>query len=404
MMFALTWRNLWRNRRRTAIVVASICFAVMLAVVMRSMQAGVFDQLVRNLVGYHSGYLQVHAKGYWDERVPDNSMSSDEAFMNGMAEAPGVTGLIPRLEGFALASGDSTSRGCQVIGTDLDKEAGLMRLREMLVAGEIPMDGSGGLLLAEGLAEKLWLHVNDTIVLVGQGYHGSLAAGKYPIKGLLHFGVPQMNNSIAYLDMRSAQAFFGTGQRVTSLVIIIQDPDRMSNLAARLRVLAGEGFEVMTWKDMMPEIEGHIRADAASLSVWTGVLYLIITFGMFSALLMMMAERKYELGMLEALGMKKRWLIRGLFLESLLLGGSGIILGGLMALPIVALMREHPPRFSGEMARAFERFGFEPVFPTLLDGAIFMKEGAVVFMLVILVGMYPAWVVLRSDPVKAMKR
>ena len=81
MIGKLTWRNLWRNHRRTLITMASISFAVVLAVLMKSLQKGVFDNLIQNVVSFYSGYVQVHKKGYWDEQVIENSFALNDTLL-----------------------------------------------------------------------------------------------------------------------------------------------------------------------------------------------------------------------------------------------------------------------------------------------------------------------------------
>jgi putative ABC transport system permease protein len=160
----------------------------------------------------------------------------------------------------------------------------------------------------------------------------------------------------------------------------------------------------MTWKEMMPDIENHIRADSAGFYIWTGILYLIIAFGIFSTLLMMTTERKYEFGMLVAIGMKKIRLGMMLLSEALLITIMGTLTGILMGVPLVWYFRYRPIRFKGQVARAYEQFGFEPIFPAVFEANIFITQALIVFILAFIIGLYPIWSVSRIDPVKAMKK
>ena len=166
----------------------------------------------------------------------------------------------------------------------------------------------------------------------------------------------------------------------------------------------GPHYEVMSWKEMMPEVENHIRSDAVSLYIWMGILYLIIAFGIFSTLLMMVAERRYELGMLVAIGMKKTRVALMLFLETILITLSGVLVGVVFATPVVWYMREHPLRIGGEGGRAFAKWGFEPILPTMLDSETFLLQSGIVTGIALLIGLYPAWKAMRTNPVAAMKK
>lgn len=404
MTLLLTWRNLWRNRRRTLITLSSVAFAVMLAVVMQSFQKGVFDHLVNNVVSFYYGYLQVHKKGYWDEQVLDNSFEYNDTLVRQTARVPHVTGVVPRLETFILVASGNTSKGCLLAGTDPEAETALTGLGNRLTSGSLFGKDEAAAVIAEGLAGRLKLKSGDTLILLGQGYHGALAAGKYPIRGIVRYGSPSLNESMVFLPLAEAQQLLQAEGNITSLSIRIDDPRQLETVQASLASLAGTGYEVMNWKELMPDISSHIRADRSSFYVFTGILYLIIAFGLFGTILMMTSERRYEFGMLIAIGMKKRVLGSMLLGESMLITLMGVLTGLLLSLPLVTYFAKYPPRLSGNMARVYEEFGFEPVFPAALEPGILINQSAMVLALALLAGLYPLWHIRRLDPVTAMKR
>lgn len=403
MIEKLTWRNLWRNRRRTIITMSSITFAVMLAVVMKSLQDGVFNNLVKNVVSFYSGYIQVHKKGYQEEQVLENSFILSDSLIKRI-EQPSVNEVVPRLESFALASTGNTTKGCMVVGTDPEKENRLTALKSKLIQGAYFNNSENVVLIAEGLAKRLNLSVNDTTVLLGQGYQGTVAAGKYTVKGIVKFGQPQLNDGIVYLPLPAAQNFLSAENIVTSLALAIDDPSDLDIIQKTISLKTGNKYEVLTWKQMMPDIENHIHADEAGFYIWTGILYLIIAFGIFGTVLMMTAERRYEFGMLIAIGMKKIRLGRMLIAETVLISICGTAMGMLISLPVVLYLQKNPIRFTGRMAKAYEQFGFEAIFPARFNTNIFLSQSIVVLILALIIGIYPLWHVSRLNPVTAMRK
>jgi ABC-type lipoprotein release transport system permease subunit len=383
---------------------ASITFALVLAVVMQSFQKGVFDNLIINVVGYYSGYIQIHSKGYWDEPVLDNCFSFNDSLSNKLGQNPAITAIIPRLETFVLASNGNTTKGCMLVGTAAEQENKLTQLETKLVKGQYLNDQEEAVLVAEGLAKRLNVSVNDTLVLFGQGYHGSMAAGKYNIKGILKLASPQMNDAFVYQPLTATQYFLSAENRLTSLALGISDVGKLEEILESLHQDFGKQYEVMSWKQMMPEIENHIKSDGVSFYIFTGVLYLIIGFGFFGTVMMMTVERKHEFGMLIAIGMKKHKLQLVLFGETLLMTVLGVLFGITISLPLVIYLQKYPIKFSGKMAAAYERFGFEAVFPTTLNVNIFITQALIVFVISILVGVYPLWNIHKLDTIEAMKR
>lgn len=403
-LLKLAWKNMWRNRHRTAITMAAIFFAVILSVLTSSLQEGVFDNLIKNVVSFYSGYIQVHKKGYWDERILDNTFESTAILEARILQQANVAAVTPRLESFALASANELTKGCMVVGISPERENSITALRSKLVTGDYLIEDDDGMLLGEGLAHRLNLGLHDTLVLIGQGYHGATAAGKYPIKGIVKFGSPDLNNQSLFLALPAAQALFGAEGMLTSYVLSLKNPTLLDLTARDVRAAIGNIYETMTWEEMMPEVIQHIQTDKGSMFIIQGILYLLICFGIIGTLLMMMVERKYEMGMLVAIGMKKLKLMQLLMLESVLTVFSGCVLGIGASIPIVYYLYRYPIRFTGDFAKAYADFGFEPIFPTSTETRIFVTQGLIVLALGLLLSLYPMIKVAQLNPVKAMKK
>ena len=404
MILKLIWRNLWRNSRRTLITMASIAFAVLFAIIMKSFQNGVFNNLIKNVVGYYSGYVQIHQKGYWDEQVLDNCFALDNSLIKKLKQNSQINVIVPRLETFVLISKGNLTKGCMLVGTDAVKENELTQLKNKITKGTYFQNKEEVVILAEGLAKRINAAVNDTIVLFGQGYHGVMAAGKFKIKGIVHLASPAMNDAFVYLPLSATQYYLSAENRVTSLSLGIDNPEKMNTIVQNLQPSIGKNYEVMPWQEMMPEIANHIKADGFSFYIFSGILYLIIGFGLFGTILMMTVERMYEFGMIIAIGMKKSKLKMILLGETFLITLLGVILGILLSMPSVIYLQEKPIRFSGEIAKAYEQFGFEAIFPAELDLNIFFTQSLIVLFMAILIGLYPLWFVSGLNPVNAMKK
>jgi len=404
MLLTLAWRNIWRNRSRSLITMASVTSAVVLATLTVSLQKGVFDNLIANVVSFYTGYVQVHRAGYWKEQTLENSFLLSDSLDQKIRNAAGVQHSTPRLEAFALLSSGEKTKGCLVAGIAPESEDLVTHLKRKLVDGQFLTDSSRQLLVSEGLARRLGAGVGDTLVLLGQGYFGSTAAGKYAVGGLLHFGSPELNDQLVFMPLARSQEWLDAPGLATTLVISPEIPSKNAATAQNLRqAFSKDEFEVMRWEEMMPDIEEHIRTDTASSKIILGVLYLLISFGIFATLLMMLVERRREFGMLVALGMKKIQLAQVVLTESVLLTLTGCFAGLLLSLPIVWWLREHPIRIGGETGKIYEKFGFEAVFPAAFEPGVFIEQAIVVLIVGLVLAIYPVMNVLRLKPVEAMR-
>nr|WP_288934638.1 ABC transporter permease [uncultured Allomuricauda sp.] len=404
MFLKLAWLNIWRNRRRTLITVASVFFAVLLAITFRSVTDGVYENMIHNVVSYSSGYLQIHKKGYWDEQSIDNSFEADEQLSKKLLNNPKITYLMPRLETFALSSFADKTKGVMVLGIDPVSEKEVNRLNEKIIEGQyFESNNVDHILIGSGLAEQLNTKVNDTLVLIGQGYHASSAAGKFKIDGILKLGSPELNSNVIYMPLQASQYLYGAENRLTSLSIMLgKTSDLESSKRAVENTIDIEAYEVMTWKQMMPEMDQFIEADSAGHYIIIGILYFIISFGLFGTLLMMTFERNREFGILIAIGMKKRLLAYVVLLESIMISLMGCLMGVLAGILIVHLFTENPVQFSGSLREVYEDYGFEPIIYFSGHIRIFITQTLIILVLAILLALYPGFKILWLKPVDAI--
>jgi ABC-type lipoprotein release transport system permease subunit len=404
IIFLMAWRNIWRNKRRSVITISSIFCAVFFAVFARSFQIGVYNKMIENMVGMYTGYLQVHQDGFWKEQSIDNSFILDAELIDLISTSENIGNFNERLESFALTVSNNLTKGAIVIGVDFKKEDQLMKLHSKMKSGEFPSDTSNVILLSEGLAEYYTLEVGDSLILMGQGYHGSSANGIFHIQGIIRLPVPNLNDRMIFMPLLAAQELYDAPGRLTSLVLQVDEPSNLSRTKnLLLKKMDLDKYELLDWRSLLPELVQTIQADSAGGIIILGILYMIITLGILGTLLMMTAERMYEFGILVSIGMKKGKLIITLLIESLMMGLLGVILGVIGVSPVRYYFYLNPIRLQEKAAESVEAFGFEPIIPASLDMNIALNHSCIVLLIVLLCSIYPIITILRLHPVKAMK-
>jgi ABC-type lipoprotein release transport system permease subunit len=399
----LAWRNLWRNKKRTIIAASSVFFAVLLALVMRSMQKGSYDFMIDSSVRFSTGYVQVHGKGYWDKRSLDKSMELNKDIISKLNDVPDVTLVVPRLETFTLVSHGNATKVSPIIGIRPDKEKSMQKLNQKLVAGKYLTDSSKGILIGQGLAELLKVGIGDSVVLYGQGYHGITAAAQVPVEGILKLPIPDLNKSLIYTSLSYAQWLYSAGDRFTSLSIMIDKPNRLDEIKAEVQKLFDDNYEVMTWKEMSPELVQSIEVDNAGGIIMLAILYIVIGFGIFGTIMMMTAERTKEFGILIAVGMKKTKLILVTTLETIFISLVGVFAGIIVSYPLLLYFYYNPIRLSGDLAEAMLAFGMEPIMPFSIAPGIFIAQFWTVLLIALLSAWYPFRYVQKLKAVEAIR-
>lgn len=402
MLVSLAWRNIWRNRKRSFITLASIVVAVMLSVIMRSMQLGMYDDMIDTVIGSYSGYVQIHQEGYWDERSIDNGVQYDSHLIDSIEKVAGIKAVLPRLEGVGLLSMGELSKVISINGVDLEKELQIMDMESKLIAGKL-FSNPNDIVVGKTIAKFFKAQVNDTLVFMSQGYHGLMAAEKLVISGIVDLKNPVLNRMMVLQSIEGAQNLFSAKGIATSLVVDVDNYTNLNKLEKRLsKKLDREQFEIMNWKEMFPELEQTILADDVGGLLMVAILYMILIFGIFGTVLMMTQERLYEFGVLVSIGMKKVKLMTMVFIETVILSLLGVLAGIALAYPILIWKHYSPMQFPGDQQEMLENYGFNAEIPFYIKWDLPVAHALIIFIIALIVALYPMYIIKKIEPVKAM--
>ena len=405
MLLKIAWRNVWRNKRRSLITAAGIFIAIFLAILMRSLQLGMYDNMIKNVVGSFTGYVQLHAKGYWNDKNIDNSYKLNQSTVDEIKNINGVSNVIKRIQTGVLSSNNNLSKFLYVTGIEQEKEEKLTDWNKRLVDGRLLDKNDKSIIIAKGVAKYYNAKVGDSLIFIGQGYHGMQAVGIYPIKGVIDMKNPNLNNMSVFMNLSVAQDFVSAENRITNLVIDKEQYFDENKLAEQIKIkIDSQNNEVMTWKEMTPELDQLIQADSAGGIIIIIILYMIVSFGIFGTVLMMTQERLYEFGVLISIGMKKYKLVITIIYETILLTFLGIISGVILSKPIIEYFHFNPIKLFGTAAAQLESAGFEPVIPMMNSLDIPLTHSVIIMIISLITCIYPIIIILKLKPIKAMKR
>ncbi len=405
MNLRIAWRNIWRNKKRSFITISSVILAVVLSTFTRSFQEGSYELMIENAIGKFSGYVQVHQKDYWEDKTLDNGIDVSDSLIKQILATPGVEGVNIRIESFSLASNKNNTKGTLVMGIEPAKEDSLIDLSRKIIKGKYFNDKDKGILIGSKLAQYLELDVNDSLVLMGQGHWGNTAVGIFPVKGIVKMPAPNIDRQIVFMPLKTARAYFSFPDGATSLVVKFKDADLTQQICKSLNArLDTSMYKAMTWQKMSPEMLQQIQSDRISGIMMLGILYMIIAFGIFGTVLMMTEERRREFAMMVAVGMQKSKLSIVTLYEAFIMNSLGIIIGIALSIPLVVYYHYYPIEMSGEMAKSIEKFGIEPVLPTMISFKIIFNQALTVLIITIVAAAYPVWSIFKLNVIKGLRR
>lgn len=397
-MLKMISRNIWRNKRRTLITAASVFFAVFFASVMVSSADGMWGKLIESTLYTQSGHIELHGKGYWDDKVVDNFMAADSSLIARLDALPGVANISPRVETFAMAASVDISKGIAVTGISPSRENAKCNLAGRLVHGEYLEEDDDGILIGQGLGEYLNAGVGDTLALIGQGWHGMSAAGLFPVRGVMKLITQEMDNSMAYVSLPAAQSFISMPDGCSGILIALQD-DGLLDESMREVIAATDTskVDVLSWHVTMERLLQQSESDKAMSKLIVVILYIIVGFGIFGTVVMMTNERRREFSVLVSLGMSRRRLAATVVAEVFCIAMMGVAAALLVSWSLAFWFNTHPIEFSGQMAQAFLDLGMEPLMPMDTSPSLFLRQALVVAVMVALAVIYPARNILQLN-------
>lgn len=404
MTLKLAFRNLWRNRRRTLITAASVMFATFFAISMSSIQKGTWQNTLEGLLHNYTGYIQIHAKGYWENQSIDRIFKNRPGLLDSILSLPEVDGVMERLENFALVSTGPKTKGVLIAGVIPEQVQQFNDIQNQMESGTFIEKGKAETVLGEDLAELLGLSVGDTLIAISQGYRGNNAVGQYKITGFVDFGNPQFNKQLVYIPLEQAQEFYAAPDLISSLVLSTGNISEMEEAVQKIEAMLDTShYEVMDYQELLPAVVEGQALDEASSKIIMYILYILIGFGMLGTVMMMLKERQYEFGVLKAIGMKSGQLFSMIFTEVLAIGMIGVLGGIILALPLVLYFQYNPIHLGAGYEETYEQFNMEPLMKAVVSPSVFIEQAIVVFVMVALISLYPYFNLRSMKPVEAMR-
>lgn len=403
-MWKLSWRNIWRNKRRSLITIASIFFAVFFCVIMLSFSNGIWNHLIEETLRTQVGHIQIHGKGYWDDQVIDNFMEMDSAAMVEIEAIPEVAYTSPRVETFVMASSEKITKPCAFIGIDPARENRMSSLANHIVAGKYLDYNDDGVLLGKALSEYLEVNVGDTIALIGQGYHGSSAAALFPVRGILELPIPEMDSRFIYAALPKSQVFIDFPNGESGLLITLKNERKLTTVVNELMTQVDTArYEILPWKVTMEKLLNQAESDKAFSKVIMFILYLIVGFGILGTFIMLSNERRHEFALVMSLGMNQRKLMKLVFLELIMMALIGVVAAVVVTVPLLLYFYFNPISFTGNIADIMLQYGMDTAVTVDISPRMWITQTIIILIITCVMMIYPLRKVRNLEISKAIK-
>jgi ABC-type lipoprotein release transport system permease subunit len=399
----LAWRNLWRNHRRTLIMLLAITLGTWAMIFMTALMRGMVSQMVSDGISALPGHVQVHHPDYRDDPSIANLINVPDAEIYERFGSAGFRQWTSRVRVPAVITSEYDSRGVTLIGVDPALEDGMTFVDYDAVEGRF-LDSADdeGVVIGRKLANTLNTEVGKRVVVMSQDPDNEIADRGFRVVGLFTASVTSFEEQFVFAGKTTTQDMLRIGDRVSELAVLGSDYRDVEAEYAKTVELINDGVQVQRWTDIDRFLGTMLGVMDGFVLVWIVVIFLALSFGLVNTLVMAVFERVREIGLMLALGMRPINILGQIILESLLLLAIGLALGSALAWATVQPIKDGiDVSIVGE---GMDMWGMSSVlYPELLLSDVILAN-VVVLILGFFASLSPAWRAAQYEPIEAITK
>lgn len=399
----LAWRNLWRNHRRTAIMLGAISIGAWAMIFMTALTQGMVNEMIRDGISALPGHVQVHHPDYRDDPNIENLLPASDTEIAATFAPAGFNAWSSRIKVSAVITSEHDSRGVTLLGINPARERGMIFVDYDAVEGRfLESVEDTGVVIGHKLANTLETAVGKRIVLMSQDPDNDVADRGFRVVGLFHANVEAFEETYVFAGKQTIQKMLRIGDHVTEIVVLGDDYRDVEAEYAQVLELVDGGVEVLRWTELDTYLGTMLAVMDGFVLIWVVVIFLALSFGLVNTLVMAVFERVREIGLMLALGMRPGSILGQILIESMLLLSIGLGIGNLLAWLTVK------PLESGIdisiVAEGMAMMGASSMLYPQLRMEDVVLANVVVLILGFLASLSPAWRASRYEPIEAITK
>ena len=403
LLTTLGWRNLWRHPRRTFVILFAIILGVWFMVISAGMMIGIVEQQLKDTIFNLTGHAQIHHKKFRDDPAIEHSMPAPSKELLAVLNNNEVKKWSSRIRLPAVVTSERESRGVTLLGIDPTREQGLSFIGKPVVAGRaLESIHDNGIIIGRRMAEKLETRIGKRIVIMMQDKNNEVADRGFRIVGLYQAELEATELAYVFIGLNVAQKLLDMGKDISEISLLTHSREGLDPLVTNLRV-AAPNFESMSWQELEPLVVLAMEFYEAFMIYWYLIIFAAMGIGLTNTMLMAVFERTREIGLLQALGMRPRYIVGQVLMETLILLVIGVAIGNLLGWFTTDVILVNGIDLSA-FAKGTEQFNMSSTMILTLRTEDLIQINILVILLGLLASLYPAIKAARYIPVEAITR
>lgn len=402
MLWTLAWRNVWRNKKRSGVIIAAIACGLWGGLLISGLFYGMQEQMVRSAISDRTAHIQIHAKGFLDRKEIGLIIPHGHEVLDSVRHVPGVKYATGRIVISGMASSPTTATGVMMYGIVPSEEQHISDISKKMIDGTyFQSDIRNPIIAGKDLVKKLALKEGNKTVLTAQDLNGDISAGAFRITGIFKTVSSQFDKTTIFAQRDDLARIFNLDGQLHEIAIIVDDINQIPIITAELQEMF-PNLSVESWKTLAPELSLMTDTTMQFLVIFIVIVLLALAFGTTNTMLMGVIERVRELGVIVALGMSHGRIFLMIVLETVFLAVTGGVVGMILSYASIEILYRTGINLS-IVSKGLAAFGSSEILRPILPWQAYPIIGAFVIVTAIIAAIYPAIKAIKLNPVEAIR-
>ncbi len=402
----LGWRNLWRNKRRSLVVISSITIGIFFMIFSMAFMNGMNIQMIENTIKTYLGHIAIHKKGFHEFMKLEYNYGPNSSIMKAIESNQEVKAYTPRVKIQGMIRSSEASRGIMIVGIDPDKEKGVSSIFDYTIKDDqssfLTAEDENSILISKSLAKKLDLMLGDRVVLMFQDINNEIKGIGLTVNGFFVTPIDSFDKYVVFTTIRRLQKETGIGENISELNIILNDSRNVESTKKNLiSKIDDNNLEILTWKDMAPNLVSAVQLFDNMMYMFFVIIFITVIFSIVNTLIMAIMERFHEIGVMKAIGTSPKWIFSIVMFEALNLGIVGLIVGIGGGIAITELLAITGVDFSFYV-ESMRMWGTGMIIYPMIKTLDIVVATAIVIFTTMIAALYPAFKAARIKALEAL--
>lgn len=406
IFFIMGWRNLWRNKRRSLVVISSVSLGIFAMIISIAIMNGMNNQMVENTIKTSLGHIAIHKKGFQDHMKLKYNFDLSMKILNIVSEDNRISAYAPKVKLQGMIRSSEASRGVMIVGIDSKAEKRVSSIFEYTIKNNgsrfLLSRNDDSILISKNIAEKLDLLIGDRIVILLQNMYNEIVGAGMKVRGFFHTPIDSFDKFFVFMGIEKLQELSGIGKNITELTVIVNNSRLVDDVKeSLLTYIDNKELKILSWKDMAPNLVSAVRLFDSLMYIFFMIIFITVIFSVTNTLIMSIMERFHEIGVMKSIGTKPLWIFYIVMFEAINLGIVGLFAGIITGIAITGIFAITGIDFSFYM-ETMRTWGTGSIIYPSIKLMDIVAATLIVFITTVIAALYPATKAARIKPLDAL--